>query len=111
MRLAMVMEHAVEAALRADIQTPISKDRHDLSRRQRCKLGLVAGEQDPLALLVSEAVRDEVVAAFTAIQAAPITHELPPPALQRGEPTPSRAATARARAPAVMAASRISKAL
>ena len=82
----MDMEHAVEAALRPDVQTPIGKDRHDLARRQRRKLGLVAGEQDPLPLLVREAMRDQAVAAFTAIQAVPITRELPPPALQGGEP-------------------------
>jgi hypothetical protein len=86
MGLAMGMEHPVEAALRPDIQAPIGKDRHDLPRRQRRKLGLVAGEQDPLPLLVSESVRNQAMAAFTAIQAVPITRELPPPALQGGEP-------------------------
>ncbi len=47
---------------------------------------LGAGEQDPLALLVGEAVRHQAVAAFTAVEAVPITRELPPPALWRGEP-------------------------
>jgi hypothetical protein len=82
----MGMQHAVEAALRTDVEAPIGKDRHDLARRQRRELGFVAGKQDPLALLVSEAVRHQAVAAFTAIQAVPITRELPPPALQGGEP-------------------------
>jgi hypothetical protein len=82
----MGMEHPVEAALRTDVETPIRQDRHDLSRRQRRELRLVAGEQDPLALLVAEAVRDKAVAAFTAILAVPITRELTPPALQGAEP-------------------------
>ena len=86
MDLAMGMEHPVEAALRADVDAAIGKDRHDLARRQRRELRLVAGEQDPLALLVREAVRHHAVAAFAAIQTDPITRELPPPALQRGQP-------------------------
>jgi hypothetical protein len=86
MGLAMVMQHAVEAALRADVLTPIGKDRHDLARWQCRELRLVTGQKDALALLVGEAVRHQAVAAFTAIQAVPITRELPPPALQRGEP-------------------------
>jgi hypothetical protein len=85
MGLAMGMEHAVEAALRADVQPAIGQDRHDLARRQRRELGFVAGEQDPLALLVGEAVRHQAVAAFTAVQAVPITRKLPPPTLQRGQ--------------------------
>jgi hypothetical protein len=86
MGLAVGMEHAVEAALRADVHTPIGKDRHDLARWQCRELRLVTGQKDALALLVGEAVRHQAVAAFTAIQAVPITRELPPPALQRGEP-------------------------
>ena len=86
MGLVMVMQHAVEAALRADEKAPIGKDRHDLGRRQRRELGFVTGKQDPLALLVSEAVKHPAVAAFTAIQAVPITRELPTPALQGSEP-------------------------
>jgi hypothetical protein len=86
MGLAMVMEHPVEAALGTDIDPSIGKDRHDLPRRQGRELGLVAGEQDPLTLLIREAVRNRAVAAFTAIQSVPITRKLAPPALQRGEP-------------------------
>jgi hypothetical protein len=82
----MGMEHPVEAALGSDIQPTVSQNGHDLPRWQRGEFRLVAGEQDPLALLVAEAVRDKAVAAFTAIQAVPITRELTPPALQRGEP-------------------------
>ncbi len=81
----MGMEHPVEAALGSDIEAPVRQDGHDLPWRQRCEFRLVAGEQDPLALLVREAVRNEAVAAFTAIQAVPITRELTPPALQGGQ--------------------------
>ncbi len=86
MGLAMVVQYAVEAALGTDIQASISQDRHDLPRRQRREFGLVAGEQDPLTLLIREAVRDQAVAAFTAIQAVPIIRKLTSPALQGGEP-------------------------
>ncbi len=47
---------------------------------------LVAGEQDPLTLLLREAVRYQTVAAFTAIQPVPITCELTSPALQCCQP-------------------------
>jgi hypothetical protein len=47
---------------------------------------LVAGEQDPLALLLREAVRNKAGPAFAAIDAIPISRELTPPALQGGEP-------------------------
>ncbi len=86
MGLPMGMENAVKAALRADIDAPIRQDRHDLPRWQRGEFRLVAREQDPLALLVREAVRHLARATFTAVQAVPITRELTPPALQRGEP-------------------------
>jgi len=82
----MGMQHSVEAALRADIQASISQDRNDLPRRQRREFRLVAGEQDPLALLVAQAMRHHAVAAFTAITSVPITGKLSPPALQGGEP-------------------------
>jgi hypothetical protein len=42
--------------------------------------------QDPLALLLREALRNQTGAAFTAIDAVPITLELAPPALQAAEP-------------------------
>jgi hypothetical protein len=57
MGLTMVMEHPVEAALRADVEAPIGQDRNDLPRRQGGEFRLVAGEQDPLALFLREAVR------------------------------------------------------
>ena len=46
---------------------------------------MVASEQDPLALLFAQTVRNQAVAAFTAIQSVPNTGELSPPALQGGE--------------------------
>lgn len=110
-RVAMGVQHAVEAALGTDAEPPMGKNRHDLARRQRRELGFIAGEQDPLALVVSEAVRHKAVAAFTAIHAVPVTLELPPPALQGGETTPSSAATDRPRAPAAQTSSRISRAV
>ena len=51
--------------------------------RQGGVLGLVAGEQDPLAFLLAQAEGHLAVTAFAAIHAFPITGELPTPALQR----------------------------
>ena len=79
----MGMEHPVETALRADIEAPIGQDGNDLPGRQGGEFRLVAGEQDPLTLLVGQAMRHVAGTAFTAIQAVPITRELTPPALQR----------------------------
>jgi hypothetical protein len=90
MGLAMGMEHPVEAALRADMEALVRQGWHDLPRRQCCEFRLVAGEQDPLALLVAEAVRNKAVAAFAAVQAVPITRKLPPPALQGAESDPKQ---------------------
>jgi len=84
--LTMGMEHPVETALRADVDAPIRQGRHDLSGRQSGEFRLVAGKKDSLALLVREAVRNQTVAAFTAIQSVPITRELTPPTLESGEP-------------------------
>ena len=84
--LAVGMEHPVEAALRTDIEAPVSQNGHDLPRWQRREFRLVAGAQNPLTLLVTQAVRNEAVAAFTAILAVPISRELTPPALQGAEP-------------------------
>ena len=67
--LPMGMEHPIEAALRADIEALIGQDRNDLPRRQGGEFRLVAGEQDPLALLLRKAVRHQAGTAFTAIQA------------------------------------------
>ena len=83
---AMGVQHPVEVAFRTNKQSPISQHRHDLARRQCGKLRLVAGQQDPLALLVAKAVRNVTVAAFSVIGAIPSTCELSPPALQGGEP-------------------------
>jgi hypothetical protein len=45
--------------------------RHDLGQRQGSEVGLVAGDQDPPALLVAQKVRRLAVAAFTANRTAP----------------------------------------
>ena len=45
--------------------------------------GLVAGQQDTLALLLVQAVGRLADSAFAAIHAFPITGELPTPALHR----------------------------
>ena len=86
MGLSMGVQHPVEAALRADVAAPIRQDWHDLPRGQSSKFRLIAGEQDPLPLFCAEAVGDMAMTAFAAIDTAPITVELPAPALQRGEP-------------------------
>jgi hypothetical protein len=56
-----------------------------LARRQRSEFGLVADEQNPLALLLTETVGDMAMTTFASIDSASITLELPAPALQRGE--------------------------
>ena len=84
--LAMGMQNPIKAALRTDVEPAIRQHRHDLSRWQRRKFGFVAGQQDPLAFFLAEAVSDMAVAAFAAIDAITVTSELAAPALQRGEP-------------------------
>ena len=81
-RLPMGMEHPIEAALRANVEAPIGQNGNDLPGRQSGEFRLVAGEQNPLTLLVREAMRHVAWTAFTAIQSVPITGELTPPALQ-----------------------------
>jgi hypothetical protein len=85
---AMGVQDPVKAALRTNKQSPISQHRHDLARRQCCKLQLIAGQQDPLAFLVACAMSHVSLAAFSAIGAFPSACKLPPPALQGGEPHP-----------------------
>jgi hypothetical protein len=87
----MGMEHAVEAPLRTDIEALIGQDRYNLPRRQRRKLRLVAGEQDPFPFLFCEAVRNKAGTAFTAVHTFPITRKLPPPALQGAQPYSQKA--------------------
>jgi hypothetical protein len=82
----MGMQNPVEAALRADVDTTIGQNRHDLPGWQRRKFRLVAGQQNPLAFLLTEAVSHVAVAALAAIDAITVTSELAAPALQRGEP-------------------------
>ena len=57
-----------------------------LTRWQRRKVRLVAGEQDSLVLFIGKAVRHQVGTALTAIPYIPITREMAPPALQSGLP-------------------------
>ncbi len=76
------MEHPIEAALRADVEAPIGQNGNDLPGRLSGEFRLVAGEQNPLTLLVREAMRHVAWTAFTAIQAVPITGELTPSELQ-----------------------------
>ena len=64
----------------------IGQGRHDLPWRQCREIALVAGEQDPLAFLLAQSVRNQALAAFTAIDAVPSTNKLSPPGLQGGEP-------------------------
>ena len=49
----------------------IGQDRHDLAQRQGRELAWVAGEQDSLPLLLAQAMRNQSMAAFTAIKAVP----------------------------------------
>ena len=65
---------------------PVRKERHNLPGWQGCEFRLVAGEQNPLALLLREAVRHQAVTAFTAIGAVPITCELMSPARKFRQP-------------------------
>jgi hypothetical protein len=54
----MGVEHAVKAALRADIQPLICQCWNDLTWWQCGVLGLVAGEQDSLSLFLAQPVQD-----------------------------------------------------
>ena len=56
-----------------------------MARWQRGELGLVAGEEDPLAFFFAEAVSNVAVAALTLVHTISGTSELPASALQRGE--------------------------
>jgi hypothetical protein len=85
MGLAVGMEYPVKAALRADIQTLIGQGWHDLTWRQRGVLRLVAGEQDALALLFGQLVRDQPMTAFAAIAAFAITKICLAPAFERAQ--------------------------
>jgi hypothetical protein len=80
------VEHPVEAALGTDVKAPIRQHRHDLPRRERCEFRLIAGQQDPLAFLLAEAVSHVEVAALATVDAITVTSKLTAPALQRGEP-------------------------
>ena len=88
------MEHPVETALGTVgevfsggvVQPPVRQHRHDLSWRQRREFRLVAGQQDPLAFLLAEAVSHVPAAALATVDAIAITSKLTAPALQRGEP-------------------------
>jgi len=80
--LACLVQHPIEAALEAYKQPLISQGRHDLPRRQRGVLRLVARQQDPLPLLLTQPVNDIARTAFTAVLAAPITQKGLPPAFE-----------------------------
>jgi hypothetical protein len=80
------MENSVKAAFRADIKPLIGQGWHDLPWRQRREFRLIAGQQDPLAFLLTEAVCHVAVAALAPVDAITVTNKLTAPALQRGEP-------------------------
>jgi hypothetical protein len=80
------VEHPVEAALGTDVKAPIRQHRHNLTWRQRRKFRFVAGQQDPLAFLLAEAVSHVEVAALATVDAITVTSKLTAPALQHGEP-------------------------
>jgi hypothetical protein len=75
------------------MQATIRQNRNDLPWRQCSELSIVAGEQDSLAFLVVETVRDMAVAALPTVHTVPITSELPAAALLGVSPTPSRTPT------------------
>jgi hypothetical protein len=57
-----------------------------LAGRHCGKFRLIAGEQDPLALLLAQLVRDQAVTALAGGNAITVTRELAPSALQRRQP-------------------------
>lgn len=67
MGLPVCVEHPVDAALGADKQPTIGQHRRDLACRLGRELGFVAVEQDPLALLLAQALRYQALAPFAAI--------------------------------------------
>jgi hypothetical protein len=87
------VQHPIEARFRAVasgfsvgvVQPLISQCRHDLPWRQYGVLGLVAGQQDSLALLLTEPMGDMTITTFTAIVAVTITRKGLPPALERAQ--------------------------
>ena len=87
----MGMQNPVEASLRTVdavfsagvVPAPIRQYGHDLPWWQRCKFRLVAGQQDGLAFLLTEAMSHVAVAALATIDTITVTSELPAPALQR----------------------------
>ena len=83
LHLLVGVEHAVEAALGGQVLAPVGQGGHDLRRRQRGVLRLVADRQDLLPLLLAEAMGHMANAAFAAVPTVPITRELPPPPLPR----------------------------
>jgi hypothetical protein len=66
----------------ANKEALFSQRRHDLTRRQRGVLRLVAGEKDPLASFLTQPVPHEDGTAFTAVLAVPITQKSLPLALE-----------------------------
>ena len=56
------------------------------ARRERREFRLIAGQQDPLAFLLAEAVSHVAAAALATVDAITVTSKLTAPALQRGEP-------------------------
>ena len=92
--LTRLVQHPIETALRANKELLIGQCRHDLPRRQRGVLRLVASQQDSLALLLAQLVRDQAVTAFTTIVAVTITDQVLPPPFERPQTDPDLAAGA-----------------
>jgi hypothetical protein len=55
---------------------------HDLPRWQRGVFRLIAGEQDSLAFLLTQAMRNQTRTAFTAVFTVPVTRKGTPPAFE-----------------------------
>ncbi len=82
MHLSTGVQHPVNTALRAEIQTLICHCCHDLTCCQFRVLGLVVGEQGLLPLLLAQPVQDKAWSAFTSIVTNAMTDHSLLPALE-----------------------------
>ena len=76
---------AAGAPIRADVEPLISQRRKHMTWRQSGVLGLVAGHQVSLALLLAKPIGDMTITAFTGVLTVPITNKVLSPALERAQ--------------------------
>jgi hypothetical protein len=80
--LPSLVQDPVKAGLRANVLALIGQCWHDLPRWQRGVFRLIAGEQDSLAFLLTQAMRNQTRTAFTAVLTVSVTPKGTPPAFE-----------------------------